>query len=181
MCDHLVRVGSLGMLARFRSLEGEVFQRGVSVVCRTSRGLEFGSILNVLRSESSNFPQTGQILRAATPEDHLLWSRMQRHRLQAMDACQLLLDQHASRSVLMDCEVLFDGQSILFYFLGDVSDEVSALTDELAATYEAKAELKQFADAMTLGCGPDCGTEAGGCSSGGCSTCQLASSCQPTR
>lgn len=181
--DHLVRVGSVGHLGRFPAADGVVFRRGMSVVCRSSRGLEFGTVLNQIRHDGvaqvADLPQAGQILRGATAEDHLLWNRVQKHRTRAMDACQRTLDSRNIQAMLMDCEVLFDGQSIFFYFLGNVSPEIEALTQELAEAYEAKAQLRQFADAMTLGCGPDCGTDAAtGCSSGGCGTCSLANACK---
>lgn len=188
MNDHLVRVGSVGHLGRFPSSDGVVFRRGVSVVCRTSRGLEFGSVLNRIRDDGSGnivapaaanqLPHAGQILRGATAEDHLLWNRLQKHRIAALDACQDTILQRNIATTLMDCEVLFDGQSIFFYFLGEISPELEALTQELADAYEAKAQLQQFADALTLGCGPDCGTDAAACSSGGCSTCSIASACK---
>jgi hypothetical protein len=54
---------------------------------------------------------------------------------------------------------------------------LEALTDELAELYEAQAQMRKFADTLSGGCGPDCGTEvAGGCKS--CSTgCAIASAC----
>ena len=158
-----------------------MFQRGMSVVCRTARGLEFGSVLNQMRASVADMPQAGQIVRGATTEDHLMWARLQKHRVAALDGCQQILAERGIAATLMDCEVLFDGQSIFFYFLGDITPELESLTSELANTYEAKAQLKQFADAMTLGCGPDCGTEeGGGCSDGGCSGCSIAAACKTT-
>lgn len=178
MNDHLVRIGPLAHLGRFQPTDGAVFRRNMSVVCRTSRGLEFGSVLNAVGQESPSLPLAGSIIRGATPEDLLLWSRLQKHRIEAIDRCQTSLNERGVLATLMDCEVLFDGQSIFFYFLGEVGPEVEVVTSKLAEEYEATAQLKQFADAMTLGCGPDCGTKEGGCESGGCSTCAIAKACQ---
>ena len=177
MIEHLVRVGSLGHLGRFPASEVLRYRRGMSVVCRTARGLEFGSVLNQLQPMSMELPRAGQILRGATPEDHLLWDRLQKHRLEAIAECQRLLDARDLSGTLMDCEVLFDGQSIFFYFLGEVDPEVEHLTTELAETYNAKSQLRQFAETMTLGCGPDCGTKDGGCVTGGCATCAVTAAC----
>ena len=148
------------------------------MICRSTRGLEFGSVLNQLQSDPPSIPVAGQILRVATAEDHLLWSRLQKHRVEAIDRCQALLDEQQVSAILMDCEVLFDGQSIFFYFLGEPSEEVEQLTSQLAQEYEATVQLQKFAEAMTLGCGPDCGTKEGGCEAGGCSTCSLAKACK---
>jgi hypothetical protein len=79
---------------------------------------------------------------------------------------------------LLDVEHLFDGQSLYFYFLGETPPELDSLTAELADVYEAKAQLQKFADTLTAGCGPHCGTEeGGGCGSGGCSTCAAVGAC----
>ena len=78
----------------------------------------------------------------------------------------------------MDVEHLFDGQSLFFYFLGEIDSEVTVLTESLAEAYEAKVQFRQFTESVTAGCGPDCGTEqAAGCASTGCSSCSLSSGC----
>ena len=79
----------------------------------------------------------------------------------------------------MDAELLFDGKSLFFYFLGDVNGELESVTQELAETYESKVQFRKFTDAVITGCGPGCGTEeASGCSTGGgCGSCSLAGGC----
>ena len=80
--------------------------------------------------------------------------------------------------MLLDVEQLFDGQSIYFYFLGDVPPEVEALTAELAEVYEAKVKMRQFSQALVEGCGPGCGTEAAGQGAcGTCTSCAVAGAC----
>jgi len=120
----------------------------------------------------------GQLLRKVTVEDDLLIARLERHKHAAYDACCELLAKRGLSAALMEVEPLFDGSSIFFYFLGEVTPEVDALTAELAAEYEAKVQFRKFGELLTTGCGPDCGTEAAtGCSTGGCSTCSIASAC----
>ena len=61
---------------------------------------------------------------------------------------------------------------------GDI--EVEGLAEPADATprHLALAMKAEFADTLTQGCGPDCGTEhGGGCSDGGCSVCSIASAC----
>jgi hypothetical protein len=80
----------------------------------------------------------------------------------------------------MDVEHLLDGRSLYFYFLGDVTPELDALTAELAERYDAVVRFRQFSETLEAGCGPGCGTEeAAGCgaSAGGCATCQLSAAC----
>ena len=240
MFEHLVRVGCLGHVGRFSSLEPRMFARGTRVVCRTSRGLEVGEILSPVErpvaassrdarqatpacatptsataasqgtalERDETFERAGklaqvytsgddpgnpaeesgdalgddradgQIVRRVTVEDDLLLARLARHARSAYDACSRLLRERGLSDLLVDVEHLLDGQSLYFYFLGGPSPEVERLTQELAATYEAQAQIGKFAAAMATGCGPDCGTEsATGCGSGGCSTCAIAAAC----
>jgi hypothetical protein len=108
----------------------------------------------------------------------LLIARLEKNRNQAYDACVNRLAEWGSPAVLLDVEHLFDGQTLYFYFLGETSPELDALTAELADAYEAKAQMEKFAETLTAGCGPNCGTEeAAGCGSGGCSTCAVLSAC----
>ncbi len=116
-------------------------------------------------------------------EDDLLASRIENRRERAYQACADLLARHASDAVLMEVEHLFDGQTLLFYFLGEVSPEVERLTAQLAEAYEAKAQFRKFTETLTAGCGPGCGTaEAmgqGGCAS--CSGCAVSGACGPKK
>ena len=89
-----------------------------------------------------------------------------------------MLAERGLAAVLMDVELLFDGASLYFYFLGDVSPEVERLTDELAEAYEAKVQFRRFTEAVVEGCGPDCGTEAAAGCGDGCSTCGLVIECK---
>ncbi|MCA9122662.1 MAG: hypothetical protein H6822_20930 [Planctomycetaceae bacterium] len=175
---HLVRVGAMGYVGRFNAVEGLVYERHARVICRTTRGLEVGEVLAA--SECNGAEADGTLVRRLTVEDDLLLTRLERNRTEAFDACNRLLVERNVPGVLMDVEHLFDGQSLYFYFLGDVSSEVEALTSELAATYETEVQFQKFVDTLTEGCGPGCGTEEAmgqGCSTGGCASCAVSSAC----
>ena len=175
--SHLVRVGLFGHVGRFSSASGEIVRRGHRVVCRTRRGLEIGVVLGDSGSEAPAGDPDGLLLRRVTPEDDLLLARLERDRERAFAQCTELLSQRGMAVTLVDVEHLFDGRSLFFYFLGNVTPEVDALTHELAQTYEATVQFRQFADALERGCGPDCGTEsASGCGTG-CASCAVASAC----
>ncbi len=89
---------------------------------------------------------TGAILRGMTFEDELLQTRLEKHRDAAYHACVTLVRKNHIPVTLMDVEHLFDGKNLYFYFLGDVPPELEALTQKLAATYEAKIQLRQFTE-----------------------------------
>jgi cell fate regulator YaaT (PSP1 superfamily) len=175
---HLVRVGALSQVGRFASVDATRFPRGSRVIVRTVRGLEVGEVLSPPAIDSGAEPD-GSIVRGMTVEDQLLEARLGQKRQAAYDACRRRLQELRLDAALVDVEHLFDGQTLVFYFLGEQPPELQSLTADLAAAYDAAAQIGSFADMLTNGCGPDCGTEAAagqGC--GSCSTgCAVAGLC----
>lgn len=173
----------MGLVGRFQAVDGVCYPRQSRVICRTDRGLELGDVLQ--SSDQAEGEPDGELLRGVTVEDDLLLDRIERRKEEAYTACTQLLAEHDQAAVLMDVEHLFDGQSLYFYFLGEVSPAVERLTAALARTYETKVKFRQFTEVLTAGCGPGCGTEdatGGGCASsrgdgGGCGSCSVASAC----
>jgi cell fate regulator YaaT (PSP1 superfamily) len=175
--SHLVRIGLFGQVGRFTTSTGEVVARGVRVVCRTRRGLEIGVVMREPAADEPAGDADGTLLRRVTPEDDLLLARLERDRERAFTRCARLLDERRLGVTLVDVEHLFDGRSLYFYFLGNVTPQVDALTHELAETYETTVRFRQFADTLQHGCGPSCGTEAASGCGGGCSGCAVAGAC----
>ena len=180
---HLVRVGALGHVGRFTAVDSVHYPRHSRVILRTGRGLEVGEILATPDEALDPAPGEGSILRGMTIEDQLLEARLERNKQAAFEACSARLSLLEAPTTLMDVEHLFDGRTLLFYFLGEITPEVESLTSELAEVYEAQAQFRKFAEAVTEGCGPGCGTEAA--TGGGCKTCAtgcaVASACSTHR
>jgi cell fate regulator YaaT (PSP1 superfamily) len=176
---HLVRVGALGQVGRFTAVDQTCYPRDARVIVRTSRGLELGDVLAAPGQEPDAARADGSILRGMTVEDQLLEVRLERNRQGALEACTARLEALKVPATLMDVEHLFDGRTLFFYFLGETPPEVETLTAELAELYETKVQFRKFAEAVTEGCGPGCGTDeatGGGC--GSCSTgCAVAGAC----
>lgn len=164
--QHLVRVGALGNVGRFISVDAVRYPRSARVVVRTGRGLELGEVLAEPRGGDAGSAD-GSILRGVTVADDLLLARLEKNRDEAYAACNARLAEMQTTAVLMDVEHLFDGRTLVFYFFGEMTPELSALTDELAELYESQVQFRQFADAVNEGCGPGCGTDA----ATGCKTC----------
>lgn len=176
---HLVRYGLLGHVGVFAAAEAVRYPRRCRVVVRSPRGLEAGEVLAEPDAHGGTLETQGRILRRMTVEDDLLEARLQRRRHEAFEACRQLLAQNAVPATLVDVEHLLDGEGLLFYFLGDLPPEVQHITGRLAETYEAAVEFRRFAETLSEGCGPGCGTEEakgqGGCAS--CTSCAVASAC----
>ncbi|MGB6043387.1 MAG: PSP1 C-terminal domain-containing protein [Pirellulales bacterium] len=178
---HLVRVGVMGQVGRFRSIDATKYERGRRVVLRTQRGLEIGHVLQPHGNTSNADSPDGEILRAMSVEDELLAERLDRNKDRAFEACRQKLQQVGTVATLIDVELLFDGRSLFFYFLGNVTPEIETLTSQLAELYQTKVKFRQFTDALTNGCGPDCGTgdATGGCDN--CTSCAVSSACGVAR
>lgn len=177
--QHLVKIGLMGVVGSFDAADFQRYPRGARVICRTQRGLEFGNVLCTLDDHEVKHQHVdGQLLRFIGSEDEMILERLERHRDKAFLACQKLITQHELPAVLVDVEHLFDGESVYFYFLGEIDPQLEKLTHELAATYESKVRFRKFAETLANGCGPDCGTGESGCSSGSCGSCALTGSCR---
>jgi cell fate regulator YaaT (PSP1 superfamily) len=176
--SHLVRVGAMGNVGRFYSPDGAVYPRAARVIVRSGRGLEMGHVL-LAEGDLPRDLSDGAVLRRMTVEDELLEARQAKNRDAAYAACAERIARARLPVVLMDVEHLFDGQTLVFYFLGEPSEELEAITSELTELYEAKVQFRKFTETLTEGCGPACGTEAAaghGC--GSCATgCALAGAC----
>jgi cell fate regulator YaaT (PSP1 superfamily) len=170
---HFVRVGALGHVGRFTSVDAVSYPRDAKVIVRTSRGLEAGEILGPAADTALRGATDGSILRGMTDADELLKSRLEKNRQQAIDACTARLSDRKINATLLDIEHLFDGRSLFFYFLGEVTPEIESITAELAEVYDAAAQFRKFSETLAEGCGPGCGTdEATG--HGGCTLCATA-------
>jgi cell fate regulator YaaT (PSP1 superfamily) len=175
---HLIRVGAMGQIGRFATIDSTRYPRGTRVIVRSVRGLEVGEVLAAPAEDDDAVKSDGALLRGMTVEDQLLEARLSKNRQSAFDACRARLDELGLSAPLLDVEHLFDGKTLVFYFLGDQPPEADGLIADLADIYETKVSFRSFADALTNGCGPDCGTEAAGGNCGSCATgCALSSAC----
>lgn len=176
---HLVRVGALGQVGQFMAVDLARYPRHERVIVRTGRGLELGEVLAPPGNAPDIARADGSILRRVTVEDQLLSARLEQNRQAAMAACAERLAAINSAAVLMDVEHLFDGRTLVFYFLGQMTEELEALTAELAELYETHVQFRRFTQSVNEGCGPGCGTDA----AAGCKTCvtgcAVAGACAP--
>jgi hypothetical protein len=169
--SHLVRVGILGHVGRFTAVDAVRYPRGARVILRTGRGLEVGEVLAPCDEPVERGSGDGAILRGMTVEDQLLEARLETNRDRAFRACQRRLDELGLEATLLDVEHLFDGRRLFFYFLGEVTPAIEAVTQELAEVYDSVAQFRHFADTLATGCGPACGTEDA--PGGGCTSCAV--------
>ena len=173
---YFVRVGLFGHVGRFQAIDSTCHARGARVVCRTHRGLEVGEVLSYV--EQNDHDADGEIIRRMSVEDDLMLSRLERDKATALEQCGAILAERGSTVAILDAEILLDGGGLYFYFLGEPGEDLTTVTAELASTYQSHVRFEQFADTLIHGCGPDCGTEAGGGCGDSCGSCAVASACK---
>ena len=164
----------MGEVRPFRG-EGVAFPRGTEVVIRTGRGLEWGTVLT--DPEPMETSADGTILRPVSATDRLLIERIEKNKLSAIQACQERMQISATRATLVDLELLFDGQTLIFYFLGPLDKTIERITTELAEVFDTKVQFRRFTTNVLEGCGPDCGTDAGSGGCDDCTSCAIATAC----
>lgn len=184
---YFCRVGHHGQVGRFHAAGTTPFSRGQTVVLRTARGVELGTILapRLGASPASNpgsaWPSSadGTILRPASTEDRWLQQSLEAAAHQAFHACQAFLTAHDYPDVLLDVEPLLDARTLYFYFVGTPTLELRPQLEQLASIFHETVRQSLSARQLDEGCGPGCGTStAAGCgSSGGCSVCVVAQAC----
>lgn len=165
-------------------------ERGDWIVCQTGRGLEIGCVRSIgtNRSPENTADQfAGHFVRMATDSDHMAQSRLDDKKHVGLEACSQWLAEQGSTEVLLDVDVMLDGQRLYFHFLGDNDTFDPALNDQLVEIYDRVTGIRQFTQTVSEGCGPDCGSDGSGChtdgncgsggSKTGCSSCGLKSSC----
>jgi nitrite reductase/ring-hydroxylating ferredoxin subunit len=173
--QYLVRFGAMGHVGKFRAPEPVRCNRGSRVVVQSSRGLEIGEVLLVADPAASlmvDQPDSGVLLREFTDDDAVKERLLRDGQLRAFEACRQMLTDRNMPVELVDAEQLFDGQTLIFYFLGDPPPALANITAELAQEYETQVQFRPLGSGLESPCGTACGTEAGhacgNCGDGSC-------------
>lgn len=168
----------MGVVGRYDAIDFHRYPRDAQVIVRTDRGLECGNVICDLDADDPSLGRLcGELLRQTSAEDRLVLERLERYRDKAFEACERLLVQRRMPDVLVDVEHSFDGESVFFYFLGEIGQELETVMLELSELYQRKVRFRKFSETLANGCGPTCGTKEGACSASGCGSCSLAGGC----
>ncbi len=125
--------------------DGEVFAAGSHCIVETARGVEFGrvDIPNRQVKESQVTLPLKKIIRRATDEDY---KKEESNRLKEQEATVIALEKiakHNPEMKLVDVEVTFDMNKIIFYFTADGRVDFRELVKDLAYVFRTRIELRQ--------------------------------------
>ncbi len=122
-----------------------VLKKGMNVIVETSRGLEFGSVLEPeteVEDEKLTLPLK-PILRVATEKDEEIVRRNEARRGEAMKICKEKIAARGLEMKLIDCEFTFDGSKVVFTFTAEGRVDFRELVKDLASVFHLRIELKQ--------------------------------------
>ena len=179
MPDFLVQYGTSAFVGRFSSTVEPA--RGASVILRTPRGREFGTVLCEAKANAA-FDASGELLCEATPADAEARAGAEQLGFAILDAASLS-DQPVT---FLDCEVTLDRRGAVLHALPFGPCQLDALLAELSERFEVAVRVHDFSlakppvdppEPKTTCEKPGCGTAEGGCSSCSTGACGTGSSC----
>ena len=163
MPKYVVRTGVMRALGVYSSSRDDTYQRDMTVVVRTERGMEIGDVLcEATEGAISQIkdPGHGQVLRQMSIEDDHERSRLLNQARIEFQTCQRLIEQEKLDMRLVDVEHLFGGERVVVYYLAENRVDFRELVRHLATEFQTRVEMRQIGvrdEAKVLADYGDCG------------------------
>ena len=123
---------------------GEEIAPGTAVIVETVRGVEYGmTVIGNRHVENIEIP-VKKIIRVATEADSLQEKANQEREESAIDVCIEKIKQHGLDMHLVDVEMTFDLNKIIFYFTAEGRVDFRELVKSLASVFRMRIELRQI-------------------------------------
>jgi cell fate regulator YaaT (PSP1 superfamily) len=160
---YIVRHGVMRQLGDFEAGPGVSYQRGQLVIVRGPRGQEAADVLCPSSPPAVAQivePSTGQILRVATEADRARLEQIRKDLPGKFETARQHVRTLSLPMQLVDAELLFGGERLVFYFLADKRVDFRELVKVLAREFQTRIELRQIGvrdEAKLLADYGDCG------------------------
>ncbi|MFH0981005.1 MAG: regulatory iron-sulfur-containing complex subunit RicT [Planctomycetota bacterium] len=157
-----VRYGYMKNIGEFTHPPEMKFGCGLQVIIKTARGIEIGQqvsltcsgcdksvtreqIQTYIRNSGPEYYQlsNGRILREATPDDLREETHLRAGTVDKKEFCQAIADRLKLPLKVVECEHLFGGERVIFYFLAEGRVDFRSLVKELAGEYQTRIEMRQ--------------------------------------
>ncbi|MCL2400555.1 MAG: stage 0 sporulation family protein [Defluviitaleaceae bacterium] len=123
---------------------GQIIETGTPVIVETVRGVEYGITVISNRNVDNIEIPVKKIIRIATPTDTRQEEINYQREEEAVDICLEKIKQHGLDMHLVDVEVTFDLNKIIFYFTADGRVDFRELVKSLASVFRMRIELRQI-------------------------------------
>ena len=158
-----VRYGYMKFVGEFSYPSPDMkFGCGAQVIIQTRRGIELGEMVSLtcegchkcvsreqiqryIEASGTDYYQfgSGKILRLATDDDRNEWAHIRAEGLRTRAICQELANRHGLPMKLLECEHLFGGERMIFYFMAEGRVDFRSLVKELADELQTRIEMRQ--------------------------------------
>lgn len=121
-------------------------EKGDFAIVETARGVEFGAVVkgNSMVEDHQVVQPLKQVLRKATKEDIAQQEADQAKEKEAFAICEEKIAKHNLGMKLVDVEMTFDHNKLIFYFTADGRVDFRELVKELASVFRTRIELRQI-------------------------------------
>ncbi|WP_352399516.1 stage 0 sporulation family protein [Anaerotignum sp.] len=115
-------------------------------IVETARGVEYGMVIkeNTFVPEETIVPPLKKVLRKATKDDARTVENNEKKEAEAFQICLGNIARLDLDMKLVDVEMTFDRNKLIFYFTSDGRVDFRELVKELAATFRTRIELRQI-------------------------------------
>lgn len=126
--------------------DGLKLERDQYAIVETARGVEYGLVIkgNAMVEEDSIVPPLKKVLRAATEEDAKTMEANAKKEDEAFRICLQKIARLGLDMKLVDVEITFDKNKLIFYFTSDGRVDFRELVKELASVFRMRIELRQI-------------------------------------
>ena len=162
--SYVVRYGVTRILGEFTARGYGGLARGVSVIVRSDRGHEWGTILSTATEQTRTYLGTsaahGRIVRVATFEDEAERDRSATLEKEAFAGCLELIRERSMQMQLIDAEQVIGGERLIFYYVSEQRVDFRDLVKGLAKRFHVRIEMRQIGirdEAKLLADYGDCG------------------------
>lgn len=126
--------------------DGQTIEAGSYAIVETARGVEYGSVIkgNMLVPDEDVVLPLKKVIRVATDEDTALAAENKIKENEAFEVCLEKISKHQLDMKLIDVEITFDHNKLIFYFTSDGRVDFRELVKELAAIFRTRIELRQI-------------------------------------
>lgn len=158
-----VRFGRMRHIGEFSHAPDLKFTCGAKVIIATDRGIEigeqvsltcFGCDKSISRDQMRSYAEAsggdayqlrkGRILREATEVDLAEWRHIESTLFDKLQTARRFAAELELPMKVVDCEHLFGGERIVFYFLADERVDFRELVRRLAGEFQTRIEMRQI-------------------------------------
>ena len=127
------------------SPNGLKIKKGINVIVRTERGLQFGTVeIENTEIDSNKFTSPlSEVIRIASKKDYEKHLKNVEDAKKALRKCKELVEKHDLNMMILDANYTFDKSQLLFTCLADNRVDFRKLAKDLATIYKTRIELRQ--------------------------------------